>query len=113
MNCLSCGKAAGYNRVVIDAHTGTELGGFCMNCEKDRFGEALSYMHADETDSCSLCERDGLYLLARYVPSAEERDDGVIHCSVSVESANSALRLCDEHYHELLADRRAAKPVVK
>lgn len=112
MNCLRCGREAGYNRVVIDLLAGTELGRLCMNCEKDQFGECLEYFGSAGADDCAFCERDGHFALARWLPSVEDRGDRLV-CTAEVERTDTAVKVCDEHFHEIADVEAPAERVVR
>ncbi len=96
MNCVRCGNDAGYNRLVAELYSGAEIGGLCMNCEKEQYGECLSYVARNEPRQCAFCERDGHFALPRWVPSLEKTDDKVVS-TVSLEETDTAVKLCDEH----------------
>ena len=105
MNCLICGKEAGFNRAMIDLYSGTKLGGLCMNCEKEEFGKTLEYSITSESQQCRLCERDGQIQLPKFVSKAESLGDDVVVKS-SIEESESAPALCDEHFHMITDSRK-------
>lgn len=109
MDCVRCGLRAGYNRVVVDLISGSELGGFCRNCELEAFGHALSkFDGADE--SCVLCTRDGHYAVPAWQPY-EKKTDSHVACAVEFSVHDRTPTLCDEHFHELCTDEdRPAVP---
>jgi hypothetical protein len=98
MNCIRCGHEAGYNRVVVDLLSGVELGGLCVGCERDEFGESLAKSLWADGDGCRFCDRDGHFALARWEPSATERG-GDVHCSVDYQVTDATVLVCDEHLH--------------
>lgn len=103
-----CDREAGYNRTVIDVFSGMELGGLCMNCEKDEFGNSLQYGASNGEGQCNYCERDGQIRLPRYVPRTERRDNITLVKS-SIEESDSVPSLCDEHFHEIVRRRNDRK----
>lgn len=101
MNCIRCGRDAGYNRAVIDTVSGVELGGFCRNCEFDEFGRALDRFDATERE-CAMCNRDGHFAFAIWRPTLKE-GVGRLVSEVEYEVGDRTPFLCDEHFH-LVAD---------
>lgn len=96
MNCVRCGRRAGYNRAVVDVTSGVLLGGFCVDCEESAFGESLQQGLWRGADGCGLCPRDGHVALPRWTASAEERD-GDLHSTVDYRVTDGTLLVCDEH----------------
>lgn len=97
MNCIRCGRQAGYNRAVVDTVSGRELGGFCRNCEFEEFGRALErFSQAERT--CVMCDRDGHVGFAAWTPVV--RGDGERMVSeVEYDVTDRTPFLCDEHLH--------------
>lgn len=102
MRCVNCRKNAGYNRAVIELFSGVEIGGLCMNCERDEFGRHFD-SSTDADRCCSLCNRDGQVQFPRYVPETHVRDGDLVVES-SIETGDAVPCLCDEHFHELLEE---------
>lgn len=111
MNCVRCGNDAGYNRLVAELYSGAEIGGLCMNCEKEHYGECLSYVSRNEPRQCAFCERDGHFALPRWVPSLEQSGEKVVS-SVSLEETDAAVKLCDEHVQPVVNEPTADKHLV-
>lgn len=109
MDCITCSRAAGYNRAVVDILSGVEIGGLCVGCEHDEFGRSLDRGCWTDGDACAFCERDGHYALPRWEPRTKEQNGDVV-CSVDYEIASSTLVLCDEHLHELRSDADEPTP---
>lgn len=97
MDCIRCGRDAGYNRAVLDVVSGRELGGFCRNCEYEEFGNALDRF-CQNSDSCAMCERDGLVGFPAFRSSVEGTGDR-LETSAGYEVTDRTPCLCDEHYH--------------
>lgn len=112
--CIRCCRSAGYNRIVIDEQTDRVVGGFCRSCELGLFGRTLSSVQFED-DSCTLCERDGFYLLSPWRPEARAEDDGTVTVTGEFRIDDVDPRLCDRHHYELshpeadafASDRRA------
>lgn len=105
MNCIRCDKLAGFNRIAVNLLSGTEVGGFCRNCEFDEFGHSLDRF-AQSGPKCAVCNRDGTYALAVWQPSLETDGRALISRVDYAVTERTAL-LCDEHFHEVVEDRRA------
>ena len=99
MQCNRCGLRSGYNRVLVDAATGRELGFLCRRCEQRQFGETLRDGLWTETDGCVLCTRDGFVRLPEWSPRLV--DEGP-HLRLTNEYTvtDHTASLCDEHYAE-------------
>lgn len=106
MNCVSCGRRAGYNRVVVDLVSGVEVGGLCVDCEAEEFGKVLERGYWDG-EECGLCPRDGQFALPEWEAEATERD-GDLHCSVSYSVTGGTPVLCDEHLHAIRPEEAPA-----
>lgn len=98
--CIRCSRPSGYNRLVYDAEADRVAGGFCRDCELDLFGRALSTVRFAD-GSCALCERDGFYLLAPWLPEARSEPDGTVTVTGEFCTDGNAPRLCDVHHHEV------------
>lgn len=96
MDCVVCHQPSGYNRVVVDAESGSELGGLCVHCETEAFGRISDELGEPGQRSCVCCERDGHWLLPKWLPSTYV-EDGKTISYVDYDTAEAALRLCDEH----------------
>lgn len=100
MDCVVCEKRSGYNRVVVDVDSGFELGGLCVHCEAEQFGELSDELGEPGGERCVFCERDALWALPKWLPSTYETERGTVSY-VDYDASNAALRLCDEHLHAL------------
>lgn len=101
MECLSCGLRAGYNRVVIEHSSGTELGGFCVECEASRFGDCLQRGLWTETDGCALCARDVYVAVPSWYPETKRSPRGLVVRN-DYEVTDETVGLCDEHLQFLI-----------
>ncbi|WP_232702569.1 hypothetical protein [Halobacterium wangiae] len=99
MDCVVCRKRSGYNRVVVDTESGHELGGLCVRCETEKFGE-LGDELGDSGTECALCDRDGFWAVPKWLPSTYE-SEGKTVSYVDYDVSASTLRLCDEHLARL------------
>lgn len=108
MECLSCGLRAGYNRVLVELRNGAELGGLCVGCEEERFGDCLRAGLWSETEGCALCARDAYVAMPEWYAETEPSSDGVVVRN-DYEVTDGTIGLCDEHFGLLTAggDRRA------
>lgn len=95
MQCVRCGKRAGYNRLVVDLVAGDREGGLCRNCEFDTFGRTLEW-HSRSDGSCLCCDRDGSVGIARW----RAEPDGESF-SMDVTYHPRMPLLCDEHFQAL------------
>ncbi|WP_157231328.1 hypothetical protein [Halostagnicola larsenii] len=82
-----------------------------MNCEKEHYGECLSYVSRNGPRQCAFCERDGHFALPRWVPSLEHTDDKLVS-SVSLEETDTAVKLCDEHVQPVVNEPTTDKQLV-
>ncbi|MFB6269058.1 MAG: hypothetical protein ABEH83_03885 [Halobacterium sp.] len=96
MDCVVCQRRSGYNRVVVDAESGVELGGLCVDCERDAFGKLADELGDPTDDTCVCCDRDGFWRLPKWLPSTYETDGKTVSY-VDYDPADTALKLCDEH----------------
>lgn len=101
MECHSCGRPAGYNRAVVDVHSEAELGGLCVECERDAFGRTLEVGSWAGRDDCALCPRDGHFALPTWDPE-RVRENGRLVNKVDYELGNGTPTVCDEHLSALL-----------
>ena len=51
MDCVICERRGGYNRAVVELETGVELGGLCVRCENEKFGELCGELGDPDSDS--------------------------------------------------------------
>lgn len=100
MDCVVCEKDSGYNRVVVDVESGHELGGLCVRCENDKFGEFADELGDQDSDTCTFCDRDGFWAAPKYLPSTYETDGKTVSY-VDYDASTAALTLCDEHLAKL------------
>lgn len=110
MQCVNCGRDAGYNRAVIELFSGTTIGGLCMNCEKDELGRSFRYCASGSERRCAFCKRDGQIRFPRYVPELTSSDGDLVVTS-SIEDDETVPCLCDEHFHELIEDDERLRSV--
>lgn len=105
MKCNNCGLRSGYNRVLVAADDGRELGFLCRRCETTQFGETLRDGLWAETEGCALCARDSFVRLPEWSPRLVEEDD---HLRLQNEYAvtDETVSLCDEHYASLSSAAR-------
>lgn len=111
MECVSCGLPSGYNRVVVERRTGTEVGGLCIECEEDRFGDRLTWEIRAETepDGCALCAGDAHVRAPEWDPEMEVDADGsVVWQEYRVTGSTPAL--CEEHFGELAERSTSLRP---
>jgi hypothetical protein len=101
MECLACGLRAGYNRVVVERPSGTELGGLCVECEERRFGDCLLRGLWTETDGCALCTRDVYAAMPAWYPETERSPDGLLVRN-DYEVTDGTVGLCGEHLESLI-----------
>jgi hypothetical protein len=102
MDCVVCEKKSGYNRAVVDLESGNELGGLCVRCEAEKFGEFSDEL-GEEGSDCMFCDRDGFWAVPKYLPSTYE-EDGKTVSYVDYDVSNATLKLCDEHLADLGVD---------
>lgn len=98
--CIRCSRPSGYNRLVYDSETGNVAGGFCRACELDLFGRTLVTVRFED-GSCTLCERDGFFLLAPWLPETRTDPDGTVTVTGEFCTDGNVPRLCDVHRHEV------------
>jgi len=96
MDCVVCERRGGYNRVVVELETGVELGGLCVRCENEKFGELGAELGDPDSECCAFCDRDGLWALPKWLPSTYESDGKTISY-VDYDVSTTGFRLCDEH----------------
>jgi hypothetical protein len=97
MRCVECGGVSKYHRAVVELVTGTVLGGYCVTCERRRFGDELDAPAAD--GRCVACDRPGHYVLPIH-----EVDIDLTTDEESVEMGwreETGPRLCFDHLIEL------------
>lgn len=103
MDCVVCEKRGGYNRAVVEAETGFELGGLCVRCETERLGELSDELGDPDTETCVYCDRDGLWAVPKWLPATYE-STGKTVSYVDYDPSTAALRFCDEHLARLGVD---------
>lgn len=96
MDCVVCRKRSGYNRVVVDVESGFELGGLCVHCESEKFGEFSDELGEPGADTCVFCDRDAFWSLPKWLPSTYETSDRIVSY-VDYDASSTGLVLCDEH----------------
>lgn len=88
---------------MVERSSGTELGGLCVECEENRFGDCLRRGLWTETDGCALCARDVYVVMPSWYPETERSPDGfLVRNDYGV--TDGTVGLCDEHL-EFLVDR--------
>lgn len=102
--CVRCGLAAGYNREVVDVVTDCVVGSLCRNCECETLANATQ---GGDDETCAMCDRDPFYALPRWLPETTT-EAGVVVCDVDYERDEDAIHLCDEHYHDVVAETSPA-----
>lgn len=100
MDCVVCQLPGGYNRAVVDGERGVELGCLCVNCEAAAFDEDPDDLGEPGQETCVFCDRDGFWLLPKWLPSTYEADGKTVSY-VDYDPTNTALRLCDEHLADI------------
>lgn len=100
MDCIVCGFEAGYNRAVVDVDTETEIGRFCMNCERREFGRRLELQEASDPSECSFCDAESSVALPRLDPAPIQEGDRIIN-TVMYDLRDTTPRLCRTHYENL------------
>jgi len=96
MDCLSCGRAAEFERVVVGRADRPVFGVLCRECEKRHLGPLVT--DADvSADGCCLCPGDGVYALPEWDAIGVSEDDGELEfLEYSIESTTPSV--CEEHY---------------
>ena len=112
MDCVICERRGGYNRAVVELETGVELGGLCVRCETEKFGELCGELGEPDSDSCVFCDRDGLWALPKWLPSTYE-EDGRTVSYVDYDVSTTGFRLCDEHLAKVGVDDIAVPQVTE
>jgi hypothetical protein len=112
MDCVICERRGGYNRAVVELETGVELGGLCVRCENEKFGELCGELGDPDSDSCVFCDRDGLWALPKWLPSTYESDGRTVSY-VDYDVSTTSFHLCDEHLAKVGVDDIAVPKVTK
>jgi len=112
MDCVICERRGGYNRAVVELETGVELGGLCVRCENEKFGELCEELGDPDSESCVLCDRDGLWALPKWLPSTYESDGRTVSY-VDYDVSTTDFRLCDEHLAKVGVDDIAVPKVTE
>lgn len=99
MNCLTCGRDAGFNRAVVHVLSGQAVGRLCRNCELTHFGQRLE-TSAVGRDACTFCDRDGHFALPTFRPCVVE-DGGTLVSTTEPAVTDVAPRACDYHVDAL------------
>ncbi|MFB6070591.1 MAG: hypothetical protein ABEJ76_06150 [Halanaeroarchaeum sp.] len=97
MNCIVCGREAGYHRAVVDTLEDDLVGAICRECEHEEFGRSLERGFFDRREGCVLCERDGHVAIPVWRPTARRTPDGDVINEVAYQVDDATVRLCDEH----------------
>lgn len=99
MNCVSCGLPSGYNRVLVERGTESELGGLCIECEERRFGDRLKWeIRAEmESEGCALCARDAEVRAPEWDPEMDVSSDGTVVWN-DYRVTETTPGLCEEHF---------------
>jgi hypothetical protein len=96
MDCVVCEKPSGYNRVVVELESGVELGGLCVRCETEKFGELGDELAGHDDQTCVFCDRDGFWALPKWLPSTYESEGHTVSY-VDYDVSTTGFQLCDEH----------------
>lgn len=109
MNCVSCGLPSGYNRVLVERGSGTEVGGLCIECEERLLGDRLRWDIRAETepDVCVLCDRDVHVDVPEWDPKMEPAPDGTVVWN-DYRVTETTPGLCADHVAGL-SDRDSAE----
>lgn len=102
--CVRCDREPGFNRAIVDLVGDAEVGALCRNCEFEAFVEPESYERASTDGSCGCpgCDRDGMFALPRWLPETKITN-GVVESRVDYELDEHPIRLCDEHFDDLVS----------
>lgn len=85
----------------MDVHSEAELGGLCVECERESFGRTLEVGSWGKSDGCVLCPRDGHYALPTWDPQ-RVRENGRLVNKVAWDVTDDTPTVCDEHLTRLL-----------
>ena len=113
MDCIICGRDAGFNRVVVDSFRNEEVGGLCRECERREFGLSLLRGRYREREGCILCARDGHYAIPRGEPVARRTPDGDVVSDITFDVTGETECLCEEHLAAIAsqADPASERPM--
>lgn len=107
MNCVHCG-GDGFNRVVVRATDGAELGSLCEACEDETFGVTLEDRELRRTAGCQFCPADGPFALP-VLECVVEWDDAA-RTDLEYALDEETPRLCRDHLASfVLVDPTAAR----
>jgi len=95
MSCIMCGRAAGFNRAVLDVLSGQQLGRLCRNCELDHFGRRLELDDVGD-DTCAFCHRDGHYAAPKFVATLVDCEAGFISETAPAVTETTP-QICEYH----------------
>lgn len=96
MDCLSCGRAAEFERVVVGRAERPVFGVLCRDCERRHLGPLVTDAVVS-TDGCCLCAGDGLYALPEWDAIGVSEEDGELEfLEYAIESTTPSV--CEEHY---------------
>lgn len=115
MECIVCGREAGYHRAVVDTYDERLVGGLCRECEREEFGRVLERARFADRSGCLLCDRDGQVAIPVWRPTARRTAGGDVVSEVAYRVDRETARLCDEHLadvagHYPISRPRAATP---
>lgn len=99
MNCVTCGKEIALDRIIVETVSHAEVGGLCQECEETEFGELLTNTTWHRESGCSLCPRDGHYVLPHLDCLIEYMDN---RTEVEYSITDESIELCDQHFHSIV-----------
>ncbi|MFB6124388.1 MAG: hypothetical protein ABEJ59_00320 [Halanaeroarchaeum sp.] len=110
MECIACGRHAGYHRAVVDTLDDELVGAFCRECEREEFGRSLERGFFEHREGCALCERDGHVAIPVWTPVARHTPEGDVISEVTYRVDAATVRLCDEHLATIAGEYPGERP---
>jgi hypothetical protein len=101
MNCIGCGQAAEFERIVVGRTERPVFGVLCRDCEGRHLGPLVNG-RAPEGERCCLCESDGVYALPVWDALCVDDGGDVELLEYSVDGDTP--RLCGDHLNGVVAD---------
>lgn len=97
--CVNCRGESGFNRMVVEMSTETEIGSLCTSCEREEFGILLSDCLWRRDTGCALCPNTGHYALPllECLIEYDDRPD-----TVEYNLTSETVELCNHHFHALI-----------
>lgn len=99
MDCVHC-CGDGFNRVVVCATDGVELGSLCEACEEDTFGVTLEDRELLRTTGCHFCPADGRVALPVLECVVEWEEAAATELEYAV--GDETPRLCADHFESFV-----------